>query len=296
MVARYAQGQNIDEILAMQRGSTTSYYEADGVNSITSLSNTSGALAQNYTYDSFGNTIGSSGSLTNFFRYTGREFDTETNLYDYRARYYDSSTGRFLNPDPLWPYGGINGFVYALNDPVLWIDPFGYCVSPWDRLRLFGEALGNIGVGVAKVAVAAGAAAGAPETGGLSLGLTYYAGASGLGNIGAGISQALGAATGDVSYGQLGAAAIESATSVSGLVTTIYTGDVNAGAEAANVEGLLLLPVGLGAGIPDEVPDILKPVLPKPAYPLAGGYDTASGIGGLLHPTSNSDANNCGCN
>jgi hypothetical protein len=29
-VARYAQGQNIDEPLAMQRGSTVDYYEADG--------------------------------------------------------------------------------------------------------------------------------------------------------------------------------------------------------------------------------------------------------------------------
>jgi YD repeat-containing protein len=54
-VARYTQGLNIDEPLAMLRGSTTSYYSADGLNSVTSLTNTSGANAQTHTYDSFGN-------------------------------------------------------------------------------------------------------------------------------------------------------------------------------------------------------------------------------------------------
>jgi hypothetical protein len=85
-VARYSQGLNIDEPLAMLRSSTTNYYEADGLGSITSLSNTAGALAQTYTFDSFGNQTASSGSLTNPFRYSGREFDTETNLYYNRSR------------------------------------------------------------------------------------------------------------------------------------------------------------------------------------------------------------------
>ena|ERR1700736_6644282 len=92
--ARYAQGPNIDEPLAVLRAGATSFYNADGLKSVTSLSNTAGSLAQTYTFDSFGNQIASSGSLMNPFRSTGREFDTETNLYYYRARYYDSSTGR----------------------------------------------------------------------------------------------------------------------------------------------------------------------------------------------------------
>ena len=124
VVARYTQGENIDEPLAMQRGTTTSFYEADGLGSITSLSNSSGALAQTYTYDSFGNQTASSGSLTNFFRYTAREFDTETNLYFNRARYLDPSTGRFLSEDPLEFGGEINFYRYVENNPVLLIDPF----------------------------------------------------------------------------------------------------------------------------------------------------------------------------
>jgi YD repeat-containing protein len=67
-VASYTQTQNIDEPLAMLRGSTKSFYQADGPGSITSLSNSSGSLTQTYIYDSFGKTTASSGSLTNFFR------------------------------------------------------------------------------------------------------------------------------------------------------------------------------------------------------------------------------------
>jgi YD repeat-containing protein len=89
VVARYAQTVKIDEPLAMLRGGATSYYDADGLGSVTSLSNATGALAQTYSYDSFGNLTASSGSVTNPFRYAGCDFDTETNLQFSRARYYD---------------------------------------------------------------------------------------------------------------------------------------------------------------------------------------------------------------
>jgi YD repeat-containing protein len=67
-VARYSQGLNIDEPLAMLRGGTTNFYNADGLGSITSLASSSGSLAQTYTFDSFGRQIGASGSLTNPFQ------------------------------------------------------------------------------------------------------------------------------------------------------------------------------------------------------------------------------------
>ncbi len=46
VVARYKQGLGIDEPLAMLRSATTSYYHADGLGSVTSLSNGAGSLAQ----------------------------------------------------------------------------------------------------------------------------------------------------------------------------------------------------------------------------------------------------------
>src|SRR5258708_33891052 len=67
LVARYSHGLNIDEPLAMLRSSATSFHQADGLGSVTSLSSPAGALAQTYTFDSFGKQTASTGSLTNRF-------------------------------------------------------------------------------------------------------------------------------------------------------------------------------------------------------------------------------------
>lgn len=127
MVARYSQGLNIDEPLAMLRSSTTSYYEADGLGSVTSLSNGTGSAAQTYAYDSFGKQTSSSGSLINSFQYTARELDSETNLYFYRARYFDPQLGRFLGEDPLRFIAGENFYAYVENDPINYVDSWGLC-------------------------------------------------------------------------------------------------------------------------------------------------------------------------
>ena len=110
----------------MLRSSTTSFYDADGLGSITSLTNSSGSIAQSYTFDSFGNQTAASGSLTNPFQYTAREKDAESGLYYYRARYYDPTPGRFLAEDRIGFAGdGSNFYAYTLNDPANWVDPMG---------------------------------------------------------------------------------------------------------------------------------------------------------------------------
>ncbi len=125
LVTRYTQGAGVDEPLAMLKSGTTSYYEADGLGSVTSLSNSSGALASIHIYDSFGRLVASSGTITNPYRFTGRELDFETGLYYYRARYYDPVVGRFISEDPIRFNGGINYYRYAANNPIMLIDPSG---------------------------------------------------------------------------------------------------------------------------------------------------------------------------
>jgi RHS repeat-associated protein len=124
-VARYSQGLNIDEPLAMLRSSATSFYQADGLGSVTSLSNAAGSLAQAYTFDSFGKQT-ASGSLTNPFQYTGRESDPETGLYYYRARYYDPNTGRFISEDESEFSESSNFYPYVGNDSTNLIDDTGF--------------------------------------------------------------------------------------------------------------------------------------------------------------------------
>ena len=135
VVARYEQTQNIDEPLAMLRSSATSYFHADGLGSITSLSNAAGSIANTYTYDSFGKLTASTGSLVNPFQYTARESDPETGLYYYRARYYDPSVGRFLSEDPIGFGGGEDFYGYVYNDPAYFSDPAG--LQPGDYTRKY---------------------------------------------------------------------------------------------------------------------------------------------------------------
>ena len=55
------------------------------------------------------------------------EFDSESGLYYYRARYYDPNAGRFLSEDSFGFGGGENFYVYAYNNVVNLKDPFGLC-------------------------------------------------------------------------------------------------------------------------------------------------------------------------
>jgi RHS repeat-associated protein len=129
-VARFSQGLNIDEPLAMLRSGVTSYYQADALGSVTSLSKAAGSLVQSYTFDSFGKQTASSGSVANPFQYTARAFDPETSLYYYRARYYDPTVGRFLSEDPTGLHGGdFNLYRFVGNNPVLAKDPSGHRVA-----------------------------------------------------------------------------------------------------------------------------------------------------------------------
>ncbi len=126
VLVRYTQGRGLDEPLAELRSGTTSYYDADGLGSITLLSNSAGAIANTYSYDSFGKLSASTGTVSNSFRFTGREFDTETGAYYYRARYYDQGVGRFLSEDPIKLNGVLkNIYGYVLNNPARYTDPYG---------------------------------------------------------------------------------------------------------------------------------------------------------------------------
>ncbi|MDZ4338957.1 MAG: RHS repeat-associated core domain-containing protein [candidate division NC10 bacterium] len=124
--ALYTHGPGIDEPLAIGRPTGTFLFHADGLGSITTLTDLSGNPVRSYTYDSFGRIVTQSGTLANSYTYTGRELDPESGLYYYRARYYDPSIGRFLSEDPLGILGGgPNLYSYVENRPVDHFDPTG---------------------------------------------------------------------------------------------------------------------------------------------------------------------------
>jgi RHS repeat-associated protein len=71
-------------------------------------------------------------------RFTGKERDTESGNDYFEARYYASSTGRMISPDPSGLYyadpsnpQSLNLYSYVLNNPLTYTDPSGEeCV--WD--------------------------------------------------------------------------------------------------------------------------------------------------------------------
>ena len=98
--------------------------------------------------------------------------------YYRRNRYYDASTGRFTQEDPIGLAGGINLYGFANGDPVSYSDPYGlcppeddndgrWCTSPmYPTLRFFGVSdkwaslVAQIGYGAAGDAGAPGMGAG----------------------------------------------------------------------------------------------------------------------------------------
>ena len=125
LVARYTHGPGIDEPIAVTKGGATYFYHQDGLGSVTDLTDSTGATAKSYSYDAYGTILESLGTLEQPYTYTGREFDGESGLYYYRARNYDSASGRFLQEDPIELAGGTNFYRYSYNNPTNWSDPLG---------------------------------------------------------------------------------------------------------------------------------------------------------------------------
>jgi RHS repeat-associated protein len=110
----------------MERDAANYYYHADGLGSITHITDAAGNIVQSYVYSAFGEIVDQGGNLPNPYTYTSREYDPESGLYYYRARYYDAEVGRFLQTDPIGFTGGdVNLYAYVQNNPINRIDPLG---------------------------------------------------------------------------------------------------------------------------------------------------------------------------
>ena len=127
ITATYIHGPKIDEPLAIEdKGKDWYYYHADALGSIMALTDNHGRTVQTYSYDAFGNTKKSGNKVKQPFGFTGRELDTETGLYYYRARVLDTDTGKFTTRDPISFAGGdANLYRYVQNNPINFIDPSG---------------------------------------------------------------------------------------------------------------------------------------------------------------------------
>lgn len=142
LLARYTHGPGIDDPAMVERDldasgtfelTETFFYQTDGLGSVTELTDSTGAVARTIVYDSYGQIAQDTSGIAQPYTFTGRELDAESDLYFYRARYYDAARARFLSQDPIgFDAGDDNLYRYVRNNPVIRIDPFGTQDIPMD--------------------------------------------------------------------------------------------------------------------------------------------------------------------
>jgi RHS repeat-associated protein len=104
------------------------WIHTDHQGSTAAVTDGAGVVHGAYAYSPYGETHTTGGSLganLSWFGYTGREFDAETGNYQYRARYYHPTLGRFLSTDPIGTKDDPNLYFYVGGDPVNATDPTG---------------------------------------------------------------------------------------------------------------------------------------------------------------------------
>ena len=145
VLANNLTGLGIDEFLTRTdvATSTTGAFLRDALGSILAMADSAGIVQTENTYEPFGKTTTAGISNSNPFQYTGRENDG-TDVYFYRARYYQPSLQRFIGEDPIRFAGGnINLYDYVHDNPLRLTDPIGLatamCTQPLHALGANGE-------------------------------------------------------------------------------------------------------------------------------------------------------------
>jgi len=125
-IAKYYYGDGL--LVATVNGSTM-YSHEDALGSVRLTSSSSVTTLFSSDYRPYGLSYAQSGTIKQVFQYTGKPLDSATGLYNYGARFYDPSIGRFISEDS---YMGsvtdpmsLNRYIYAEDNPMSFVDPSG---------------------------------------------------------------------------------------------------------------------------------------------------------------------------
>lgn len=107
--------------------------------------NESGTVVNTYEYTPWGEIRNETETVDNPIKYAGEYYDDELDMIYLRARMYDTSTGRFINEDPI--RDGLNCYMYCGGNPIFYIDSTGmakdgderFSQSVRDEIAIYGQ-------------------------------------------------------------------------------------------------------------------------------------------------------------
>ena len=108
------------------------YYHPDHLGSSSYITNLEGEVVQHIEYVPFGEVfVEERNNIWNTpYLFNAKEFDEETGLYYYGARYYDPHISLWITTDPIKnKYPNISSYCYTANNPVRFIDPDGRIIK-----------------------------------------------------------------------------------------------------------------------------------------------------------------------
>jgi RHS repeat-associated protein len=115
------------------QGNLTNYFNHRG--DLIGTTDSDEGLVSSVEYDAFGSIMSSSGIQSAGFGFSSKELDAASGLYNFGGRYYSADENRWMTRDPAGFEAGFNLYAFVGNNPVMSVDPFGYCEIPADLKR-----------------------------------------------------------------------------------------------------------------------------------------------------------------
>lgn len=112
-------------IWGQSTGGASYYYCKPHLGSIGEMTDASGVVHAQYSFDPYGRATKIKGSLDADFQYAGYYLHQPSKLSLTLLRAYASSMGRWINRDPIEEWDGSNLFRYVANHPITSVDPLG---------------------------------------------------------------------------------------------------------------------------------------------------------------------------
>ncbi len=128
-------------------GGTVHYYFADHLGTLSEMASATGTIENDSDYYPYGGERVIKQNVANeHYKFAGKEWDSESGLDEFGARYYASTVGRFMTPDwaakptnvPYAHYGNpqsLNLYSYVQNNPATLGDPDGHELRVADDLQ-----------------------------------------------------------------------------------------------------------------------------------------------------------------